>query len=370
YAWATSVTDASGTFLASSWTTSGVASTTGQFKFKLAQRVATSTDPKTATVKFTTPGGTSTYTQVTITSHALYLTTSNVAANYLADGTTEYLFTVNSNYAWATSVTDASSTLLANSWTTSGVASTTGQFKFKLKQRIGTSTNLDQKTATVTFTTPGGVSTYKQETITSHAGYLTLAKYSHTTTGDAAHSFDVAITTNIPTAQLGYTNEHSMVTGVSFVAGPVLRVNVNVNTLSAAETNSVIVTWEGTTMQTLSVTVPVSLTENIGGLTVYRNSFGITLEDLRSGNYSCPTGSNLPTTMEQAITSVTLRITAFYTGDAYAASWRGAPKYQNSLNDYNFVEKKSASGQLIQSHLNYNHRAWGFTIWCRCVVGW
>jgi hypothetical protein len=282
-------------------------------------------------VTFKSPDGLFPDKTVTVVANALYLSTSGVAASYLSDGMTEYAFTVNSSGPWAASVTDANGILESDSWSASGSASATGQFKFKLVQRVSTTTATDPKTATVTFTTPDGSYEYAQVTITGHAGYLMLAQQSYTTSGYPAHSFDVGVTTNIPIASLSCTKSHSMIKSVSIVAtGPVLRVDVAKNNLSASATTDIIVKWGSTTLRTLSVTFPISPVDVRRGVTYYRTALTMTNQKVRSGDYTCPAGSSLPTTQAQAETY----LPAFHELCAesndhgyYGIAWLNCPAY-------------------------------------------
>jgi hypothetical protein len=357
-------------------TTSGEANTAGQpFTFVFTERVSTTSgpEPEPVDIVFKSPDGLFTDQTVTITNNALYFELIAEGVNssgYLADGTTPHSFIVKSNRAWTAELANPAQASLFLSMTTVGAASETGvPFEFVFDTRMNTTaTNADPKTITITFKSATGSFPDKTVTITNNAYYLTLEKYSHTTDTYPAHSFDVAITTNIPTNQLGSSIVNtSMITSASFVSEPsglVLRVNVKTGSLTAEATGSVTVKWGSTIMRTLNITFPV-LAETIRGMTVYKAGITVNNLDVQAGNYTCPPGSNLPRTSEQALLYLLNlhEYTNFYQ-DGHHITW-----YNANTAMYHLAYNTYSSWTFSASTLTANP-FWEATFTARCVIEW
>jgi hypothetical protein len=228
----------------------------------------------------------------------------DVESWYLADGTTEYSFTVKSNCPWTAEVSsDPNGIFLAGSPSTlSGTGSTAGQsFKFKLKERINLNNNstVTPQSATVTFKSPDGLFADKPVTITSHMIYLWLAQSTYTTSNYDEHSFDIDINTNIPASALStsVTNStNNMVKGHSIITGPKLHVTVKENPLDVLETATVYVKW-GTKITTPNVTITFPAAYYLSADGKYKVSTGVfptTLAEIAAGYNPCPGAGSFP----------------------------------------------------------------------------
>jgi hypothetical protein len=341
-AWTASITNSTQAARVLSMTTSGDASAAGvPFSFTFKNRThASNANPQNVTITFSSVDGSFPDKTVTIINNAQYFSLTAQGVNsdgYLADGSTQYSFTVASNRAWTASITNSAQAALVSSMTTSGNASATGvTFSFKLKERVTAASGVDPKTITFTFKSATGSFSNKTVAIKNNAYYLALAQTSYTPTVLTAHNFTVNLNTNIPynklSAQIA-TNSQSMLSNPTILNQSPLKLQARMaaNTVGVtAASGKVTVSYSTLLTCTLTVNIVAYPFKEVNGKLVTIATVSATAREVHAGTVSCPYGSSTPRNENDALWYVEnlpykgLATNYYEKQNNYGMTWLGA----------------------------------------------